>query len=72
MDFWIGNVFGFASAIGGLRRRVCAWPVGIIGNALLFTAARLSRSLGGRRGALPVDPLPGGRRLAGTLVVLMP
>ncbi len=33
----IGNVFGFASAIGGLRRRVWAWPVGIVGNALLFT-----------------------------------
>ncbi len=33
----IGNVFGFASAIGGMRRRVWAWPVGIIGNAILFT-----------------------------------
>jgi nicotinamide mononucleotide transporter len=33
----IGNAFGFASAIGGLRRRVWAWPVGIIGNVLLFT-----------------------------------
>ena len=33
----IGNVFGFASAIGGLRRRVWAWPVGIIGNVILFT-----------------------------------
>jgi nicotinamide mononucleotide transporter len=33
----IGNAFGFASAVGGLRRRVWAWPVGIIGNALLFT-----------------------------------
>lgn len=33
----IGNLFGFASAIGGMRRRVWAWPVGIIGNALLFT-----------------------------------
>jgi nicotinamide mononucleotide transporter len=33
----IGNAFGFASAIGGLRRRVWAWPVGIIGNILLFT-----------------------------------
>ena len=33
----IGNVFGFASAIGGLRRRVWAWPVGIVGNVLLFT-----------------------------------
>lgn len=33
----VGNVFGFASAIGGMRRRVWAWPVGIIGNVLLFT-----------------------------------
>jgi nicotinamide mononucleotide transporter len=33
----IGNVFGFASAIGGLRRRVWAWPVGIVGNVFLFT-----------------------------------
>lgn len=33
----IGNAFGFASAIGGLRRRVWAWPVGIVGNVLLFT-----------------------------------
>jgi nicotinamide mononucleotide transporter len=33
----VGNGFGFASAIGGLKRRVWAWPVGIVGNALLFT-----------------------------------
>lgn len=33
----IGNIFGFLSAIGGMRRRVWAWPVGILGNALLFT-----------------------------------
>src|SRR5690349_14128477 len=33
----LGNAFGFASAIGGLRRRVWAWPIGIAGNALLFT-----------------------------------
>ncbi|WP_425296166.1 nicotinamide mononucleotide transporter family protein [Nocardia asiatica] len=33
----IGNGFGLASAIGGMRRRVWAWPVGIAGNALLFT-----------------------------------
>lgn len=33
----IGNVFGLASALGGMRRRVWAWPVGIVGNALLFT-----------------------------------
>ncbi|HET7385963.1 MAG TPA: nicotinamide mononucleotide transporter family protein [Nocardioidaceae bacterium] len=33
----LGNAFGFASAIGGMRRRVWAWPVGIVGNVLLFT-----------------------------------
>jgi nicotinamide mononucleotide transporter len=33
----IGNAFGFASAIGGMRRRMWAWPVGIVGNVLLFT-----------------------------------
>jgi nicotinamide mononucleotide transporter len=33
----VGNAFGLASALGGLRRKVWAWPVGIIGNALLFT-----------------------------------
>ena len=33
----IGNAFGLASAIGGMRRRAWAWPVGIAGNVLLFT-----------------------------------
>lgn len=33
----VGNAFGLASAIGGMRRVVWAWPVGIIGNILLFT-----------------------------------
>ena len=33
----IGNLFGLASAVGGLRRRVWAWPVGVAGNVLLFT-----------------------------------
>jgi nicotinamide mononucleotide transporter len=33
----LGNLFGLASALGGMRRKVWAWPVGIIGNALLFT-----------------------------------
>ena len=33
----VGNAFGFASAIGGMRRRVWAWPIGIVGNVLLFT-----------------------------------
>ena len=33
----VGNGFGLASAIGGMRRGVWAWPVGIVGNVLLFT-----------------------------------
>jgi nicotinamide mononucleotide transporter len=33
----IGNLFGLASAVGGMRRRVWAWPVGVIGNLLLLT-----------------------------------
>ncbi|MBC7441533.1 MAG: nicotinamide mononucleotide transporter [Ramlibacter sp.] len=33
----IGNAFGILSAVGGMRRKVWAWPVGILGNALLFT-----------------------------------
>ncbi|KAA0024326.1 nicotinamide mononucleotide transporter family protein [Antrihabitans cavernicola] len=33
----IGNLFGLASAVGGMRRRVWAWPVGVAGNVLLFT-----------------------------------
>ena len=33
----VGNVFGLLSALGGMRRKVWAWPVGIFGNALLFT-----------------------------------
>jgi nicotinamide mononucleotide transporter len=33
----VGNGFGLASALFGMRRMVSAWPVGIIGNVLLFT-----------------------------------
>jgi nicotinamide mononucleotide transporter len=33
----VGNMFGLASAVGGMRRRLWAWPVGIVGNVLLFT-----------------------------------
>ncbi|WP_225754519.1 nicotinamide riboside transporter PnuC [Actinotalea sp. Marseille-Q4924] len=33
----VGNAFGLASAVGGMRRRLWAWPVGIVGNVLLFT-----------------------------------
>jgi nicotinamide mononucleotide transporter len=33
----IGNGFGLASALLGMRRKVSAWPIGIVGNILLFT-----------------------------------
>ena len=33
----VGNGFGLASAIGGMRRQVWVWPVGIVGNLVLFT-----------------------------------
>ena len=33
----VGNVFGLASALGAMRRRLWAWPVGILGNLLLLT-----------------------------------
>lgn len=32
-----GNVFGLASALLGMRRLIWAWPVGIVGNVVLFT-----------------------------------
>lgn len=33
----VGNAFGLASALGGMLRRIWAWPVGIVGNLLLLT-----------------------------------
>ena len=33
----VGNAFGLGSALFGLRRNVLAWPIGIVGNVLLFT-----------------------------------
>ncbi|GAB2543404.1 nicotinamide riboside transporter PnuC [Brachybacterium huguangmaarense] len=33
----LGNLFGLLSALGGMRRKVWAWPVGIVGNLLLLT-----------------------------------
>lgn len=33
----LGNLFGLASAFGGMRRKRWAWPVGIAGNLLLLT-----------------------------------
>jgi nicotinamide mononucleotide transporter len=32
----VGNLFGLASAVLGMRRLVWAWPVGLVGNVLLF------------------------------------
>lgn len=32
----VGVLFGLGSAVGGLLRKVWAWPVGIVGNAILF------------------------------------
>ena len=32
----VGNVFGLASALLGMRRLVWAWPIGLVGNVLLF------------------------------------
>ncbi len=32
----LGNVFGLTSAILGMRRWVLAWPIGLLGNVLLF------------------------------------
>jgi nicotinamide mononucleotide transporter len=43
----VGNAFGLASAIGGMRRRVWTWPVGIVGNVLLFTVF-LGTAIGGQ------------------------
>lgn len=33
----LGNIFGLLSALGGMRRKVWAWPVGILGNLILLT-----------------------------------
>ncbi len=33
----IGNVFGIGSAVLGMYRKVWTWPIGMVGNALLFT-----------------------------------
>jgi len=44
-----GNAFGLGSAVFGLRRSVWAWPVGIVGNVLLFTVF-LGQALGNDQG----------------------
>jgi nicotinamide mononucleotide transporter len=47
----IGNLFGLASAVGGMRRQVWAWPVGIIGNVLLFTVFLFTATEGDHGGS---------------------
>lgn len=50
----VGNVFGLASALLGMRRLVWAWPVGLIGNVLLFTVF-----VSGELGGVVAEPLWG-------------
>ena len=45
----VGNAFGLGSALFGLRRNAWAWPVGIVGNVLLFTVF-LGQALGNDQG----------------------
>jgi nicotinamide mononucleotide transporter len=45
----VGNAFGLASALFGMRRLFWAWPVGIVGNVLLFTVF-LGQALGNHQG----------------------
>jgi nicotinamide mononucleotide transporter len=45
----VGNAFGLASALFGLGRKVWAWPVGIVGNVLLFTVF-LGQAVGNDQG----------------------
>ena len=45
----VGNGFGLGSALFGLRRSVWAWPVGIVGNLLLFTVF-LGQAVGNDQG----------------------
>ena len=35
----VGNVFSLASALLGMRRLVWAWPIGLVGNVLLFVVS---------------------------------
>ena len=51
----IGNLFGLASAILGMKRFVWAWPVGLVGNVLLFTVFATGELSGAHRRA-PVGP----------------
>jgi len=49
----VGNAFGLASALFGLRRSVWAWPVGIVGNVLLFTVF-VGQAAGGEQSGTPL------------------
>lgn len=49
----VGNAFGLASALLGMRRLVWAWPVGLVGNTLLFTVF-VTGELGGSTGGEPL------------------
>ncbi len=46
----LGNLFGLASAILGMRRLVWTWPIGVIGNVMLFTVF-VGSALGDQGGA---------------------
>ncbi len=50
----VGNLFGLASAVLGMRRVVWAWPVGLVGNVLLFTVF-----VSGELSGVSTDPLWG-------------
>ncbi len=49
----VGNLFGLASALLGMRRLVWAWPVGLVGNVLLFTVF-VGGELSGQTGGEPL------------------
>jgi nicotinamide mononucleotide transporter len=50
----IGNGFGLASAVLGMRRVMWAWPVGLVGNVVLFTVFAT-----GELGGISSEPLWG-------------
>jgi nicotinamide mononucleotide transporter len=45
----VGNAFGLGSALLGMWRKVWTWPIGIVGNVLLFTVF-LGQALGHGQG----------------------
>ena len=49
----VGNLFGLASALLGMRRLVWAWPVSLVGNVLLFTVF-VGGELSGQTGGEPL------------------